>query len=352
MKLSTNNLKSMLGRVASCKATNLLEITNYYELRFDSTSFKLSGTDGTNFITVEDKEGASDEEVAIIVKADQFTKLINKTTKDEVDLVLTENCLEVRGNGIYKVEIVEGEQYPKFDLSVDSTYKVNLDSLKDGINRGKYAKSNVPNDGVLFSFLIRDEQIITADAIKVYNKVIAGEIEGLTALISPALANMILALDSKEVQINVDETDNKIQFVGENVVVSGAIVDGADDYPDLSEMIQMSLPYTVELDTKLVLQAIDRLNLFVTAYDKNVVDIVFTGNALTISTTSKSYETIPYITTLPDDVEFIATVNCKYLQDIFNSADEPSLKVEFGADDILKFDTIDSTMLLAVADDE
>lgn len=355
MKVNTKTLRSMLGRVSACKPTNLLEITNYYELEFTQDGLNLNATDGTNYMTVTDDTCKTDNPISIIVKGDQFTKLINKTTTDDVDLIVKGSYLQVVGNGVYKVEIVEDEIYPKFKIEISDSYKVSLDDMKRAINGGKYAKSGVPNDGVLFSFLLRDNELTTADAIKVYNKSIEGAMGNLSALISPSLANMVMSIDVDDVEISVNAENTLIMFMGDNVVVGGAIVEGAEEYPDLSEMFNAPYPYTVEVDTQLVLQAIDRLGLFVSIYDKGIIDIVFTSTGITLATSSKSHETIPFVANidpLESDATYMVRVNCKYLQDIFNAIGEPSVFIEFGEDDIIKFVTTDTTMLLATADEE
>ena len=92
MKVNTSVLKNMLNMVSGCKPSKVLEITNYYELDFSIEGLSLRATDGINFITV-DSTIHCDEDMTVIVKADQFSKLINKTTKDMVSLKLTDNYL-------------------------------------------------------------------------------------------------------------------------------------------------------------------------------------------------------------------------------------------------------------------
>lgn len=351
MKVNTQILRSMLGRVNSCKASNLLEITNYFELEFTEEGLYINATDGTNYISAFD-DTSKGGEGSIIVKADQFTKLINKTTTDEVELKVKSNYLEARGNGTYKVEMVEGEIYPKLIMDEDIEYNASLEDLKGAIVGGKYAKSNVVNDGVLFAYLLRNDNIIAADAIKVYNKNIKGELEGINALISPALANMILSLDCENLKVVTNKDNTLIKFIGQNVVVGGAIMEGADDYPDLTELFEVSSPHTVRLDRKKVIEGIDRLNLFISLYDKGAINLVFTDTTLTLSTMSKSIETVKYLEPLSDDITYVTTVNCKYLQDLLNASTDEEITIGFGMEDLIKLDSADINMLLATTDDE
>ena len=233
MKVNTQILKDMLSKVNNCKPSNILEITNYYQLQTIENGIALSATDGVNYITVK-HEAQCDQDIDVIVKGDQFSKLIMKTTKDTVDLKVTENYLQVKGNGTYKVEIVSDEIYPAPEFEGDKVYKVSYDTLSKAITGGKNAKSNVPTDGVLFSYLIRDNVVITADAIKVYSRDIKGKgLEDLEILIPPTLANLLLVLDVEQVQLVVNEDVTTLQAIGDNVVITGALAEGADEYPNV-----------------------------------------------------------------------------------------------------------------------
>ena len=348
MKVNTQILKDMLSKVNSCKPSNILEITNYYQLQTIENGIALSATDGVNYITVK-HEAQCDQDIDVIVKGDQFSKLIMKTTKDTVDLKVTENYLQVKGNGTYKVEIVSDEIYPAPEFEGDKVYKVSYDTLSKAITGGKNAKSNVPTDGVLFSYLIRNKFVITADAIKVYSRDIKGKgLEDLEILIPPTLANLLLVLDVEQVQLVVNEDVTTLQAIGDNVVITGALAEGADEYPNVEPLLAGEYPNVVELDVKQVLEALDRLNLFIGLYDKGIIDLVFTDETLTLA---KSVETVPYIHPI-NDVEFTVSVNSTYLKDLFSAAEGSNIKLCFGYDETIKLITDDSTMLLATADEE
>ena len=351
MKVNTQILKDMLSKVNSCKPNNILEITNYYQLQTTHDGIALSATDGVNYITVK-HDTQCEQDMDVIVKGDQFSKLIMKTTKDTVDLKVTENYLQVKGNGTYKVEIVSDEIYPAPQFEGDKVYNVSFDSLSKAIVGGKNAKSNVPTDGVLFSYLIRANYVITADAIKVYSRCIKGkELQDLQILIPPTLANLLLVLDMEQVQLVVDEEATTLQAIGDNVVITGALAEGADEYPNVEPLLAAEYPSVVELDVKQVLQALDRLNLFIGLYDKGIIDLVFTGETLTLATVGKSVETVPYIHPI-DDIEFTVSVNSAYLKDLFSACEDSNIKLCFGFDGTIQLITADSIMLLATADEE
>lgn len=352
MKVNTSILKDMLRAVSGCKPSKILEITNYYELDFSVEGLSLRATDGINFITINYPEQC-EEEMTVIVKADQFSKLINKTTKDTVTLKLTDNYLEVKGNGTYKVEIVSDEVYPTLDIDVDKEFTVTYTTLSNAITSGAKAKSNVPTDGVLFSYLVRDSEVVTADAIKVYSTELDGkDLEGVELLIPPTLANLLQSIDVENIKFMVDDDCTTLRAVGQNVTITGALQEGADEYPDVIPLLTSEYPYSCEVDVKQVLQALDRLDLFIGLYDKGIIDVVFSDTNMAIATSSKSVEAIEYTKPIDLSEPFVISVNSAYMKDLFSAVDEPDVKVEFGTEETVKLCTKDSMMLLATADEE
>ena len=352
MKIDTSILKNMLSAASRCKPNKLLEITNYYELDFSVEGISLRATDGVNFITINHPTEC-DEKMTVIVKADQFSKLINKTTKDTVTLKLTDNYLEVKGNGTYKVEIVSDEVYPTLDIDADKEFMITYTTLSNAIIDGGKAKSTSPNDGALYSYLLRDNQIITADAIKVYSTELDGEyLDDVELLIPPTLATLLQSIDVENIIFKVNKECTLLRAIGQNVIITGALQEGAAEYPNVMPLLDSKYPHTCELNVKEVLQALDRLNLFVSLYDRGIIDLVFTNENMTISTSSKSLETIEYTKGIDLPEPFIISVDGGYLKDLFSAVDEPSVKIEFGAEETIKLCTKNSTMLLAAADEE
>lgn len=352
MKVKTSILKDMLRAANGVKPSKLLEITNYYELDFSVEGLSLRATDGINFITINYPEQC-EEELTAIVKADQFSKLINKTTKDTVGLKLMDNYLEVKGNGTYKVEIVNDEVYPTLDIDVDKEFTATYTTLSNAITSGAKAKSNVATEGVLFSYLLRDSDIVTADAIKVYSTELDGEyLEDIELLIPPTLANLLQSIDVENINFMVDKDCTTLRAIGQNVIITGALQEGAGEYPDVLPLLSSEYPYSCEVDVKEVLQALDRLNLFIGLYDKGIIDVVFSNTSMAVTTSSKSVETIEYTKPIDLSESFIISVNSGYMRDLFSAVDEPNVTIEFGTDETIKLCTKDSTMLLATADEE
>ena len=352
MKINTNKLRNMLGHITKVKANPLLEISNYIQLVCDKDGIKINATDGDNHITVFE-DGEYDESIDYIVKTDQFVSLINKTTTENVTLTAKENYLEVKGNGTYKVELVQGEIYPDHKIETNGALKIDdcvAYNLKHGLNVGKNVKSQTAADGCLFGYLFRNNHIITADAIKVNASDF--DCQGLEVLIPPSLANLVQTLSSEKVNIIHDVNNNSIMFKSKNIVISGTLMEGVEEYPEsILPMIEETQPSLCVVDTQEFLKALNRIGLFIDIYDMNTLQIAFVGDLITLQTVGGSVESITTKDS-PRHEDIVYEVNIKYLQDLVSSVDSPTIDIEYGNPDLIKIVSDKDQMLLSTLDNE
>lgn len=353
MRINTNKLRNMLGHITKVKANPLLEISNYIQLVCDKDGgMRINATDGDNHITVFE-DGEYDESIDFIVKTDQFVSLINKTTTENVTLTAKENYLEVKGNGTYKVELVQGEIYPDHKIETNGALKIDdcvAYNLKHGLNVGKNVKSQTAADGCLFGYLFRNNHIITADAIKVNASDF--DCQGLEVLIPPSLANLVQTLSSEKVNIIHDVNNNSIMFKSKNIVISGTLMEGVEEYPEsILPMIEETQPSLCVVDTQEFLKALNRIGLFIDIYDMNTLQIAFVGDLITLQTVGGSVESITTKDS-PRHEDIVYEVNIKYLQDLVSSVDSPTIDIEYGNPDLIKIVSDKDQMLLSTLDNE
>ena len=352
MKINTSKLKSMLAHTTKIKVNPLLEISSYIQLVCDTDGIKINATDGDNHITVFDDTETSEEPVEFIIKTDQFVSLVNKTTTETITLTDKETYLEVKGNGTYKVELVQGEIYPDHKIETNGALKIEdctTYNLKHGIGVGKNVKSQTAADGCLYGYLIRDNHIITADAIKVNASDF--ECRGLEVLLPPSLANLIPALSCEKITIYYDEINNSIMFEGKDIVLSGTLMEGVEEYPDsIMGMIEETQPSICTLDTQEFMKALDRIGLFVDVYDMNTLQIAFVGNLITLQTAGGSVESIATKDS-PQHTDIVYEVNIKFLYDLISSVDSPTVDIEYGNPDMIKIVSDKDRMLLSTVDE-
>ena len=347
MKLNTKLLKDMISNVNKCKPNVAFEITNYYNIVVSNNLATLTGTDGVNYIQCS-MNTKCNEDFEVIVKADQFTKLINKTTVDEVELKIKDNMLLVKGNGTYKLEIFTEEDYPFYTSHIDEVFKVRTKELIDAIQVGKNIKSETLSDGIMYSYLIRDGYFIATDSIKVS----CTELTGLQTeiLIPPGIANLVECITDDSCELGIDEDKTEIMIKGAGITIYGALSEGADEFPDVTCLFDEVFNYSIDVNTKELNDALDRLKLFITSYDMDLIDTVFTQDSLILSTINGSVEIIPYIKPIAEEIEIELSLNSKYFQQIVKSARNPILNIQFNDEnEFIKFEC-EHKFILAVAD--
>ena len=293
----------------------------------------------------------------VIVRADQLYKLVNNISAKEISLTATDEHLEVRevgAGGVYKVDIRTDEEYPTISINSDTILEVNTETLKHAFKCTKRCKSKSTHDGILLFYLIRNEKLIAADSIKVAY----ADLPGFTdeVLISPNIANMISTLDAKVTRVEIDKDNQKIKFVGDNIVITGALIGdkligGAKDYPNIAPIIEQRFSHSCMIDKDIMIGAINRIKPVLGLYDANEIDLTFTKEGLVISTKDGSYDKIVYEdkpNMITEDITL--TVNANLLLDILKSISTSIVTIEMDQD-LIKFKSNNDLYLLATVEE-
>lgn len=347
-KVSTKNLQSMVNKLGKCNNNKLLEITRYYKLSVSEGGLCLIATDGNNFISVVDKTVSGDK-FETIVKADQFSRLVLRTSVDKMSFDLKENYLEVVGNGKYKVEILTDEQYPSFEFSQDDQYKteVALNTLQSVSTVNKHAISTTIADGVLTGYLFKDGNCVTADGIKVC--VTPAKFVDRGILITPDMMALLGALTQEKV--NVFYENGKLAFVTDDTTIFGSEMDGQEQYPEIGQLTNIQFPSKCSLSKLAVMNILDRLTLFIDPFEKNEVQLDFTKDGLVISTNSGSYEILAYATS-ENFQEFSCCVNGLFFKELVSAVGTELFELSYGEEELIRLDSNGVCQLLATGEGE
>lgn len=346
-KIETPILQEMVSKLSKCGGNRLLEITNYYELVVDERGLVINATDGNNFITVIN-ETTKGEALKTIVKADHFSKLVTKTTSPQMIFTLKENYLEVVGNGKYKLEIIEGEQYPSYEFKAEQEFEIDLEVLKAAINVNKYSVSQNISDGVLTGYLIADNKMITADGIRVC--VTPLPMEGVNLLLSQEFVSLIGALTESKAKLNIS-ADGKMQVVTKNAIIFGSEMEGKNQYPDVMPLTEIQFPSKCSLSKLSILAILERLNLFVNPFEKNETILMFEENCLKIVTLTGSYETVAYVGTTGFE-PYKCSINGMFFKDLVSAVKTEVFNLHFGEEVLIRVDTAESIQLLATGEEQ
>ena len=202
IKFKTEELSKIVAQLNKLKPSKLLEITNYWHILGDGESVMFTAYDGSNFLRcIIDSE----VEIDVMVKAEQFGKLVDKTTSATITLVPEESSLKVIGNGEYNIDIVtEDEDYPTFDQYLEDVTEDNALTLDSSmfyqianINDSAVSKSGA--DGIYTGFLLDEGKAITTDIIRVCINPIADK--SLKMLIPYNLMSILASIPDEKVYL-------------------------------------------------------------------------------------------------------------------------------------------------------
>lgn len=344
--ISTKSLQAMADKLNKCSTNKLLEITKYWHLKVTDAGFEMTAMDGSNYITAKDASVKGNLDA--IVRADQFGKLIDKTSVDKVVLELKENFLRVVGNGDYKVEIVLGETYPFYEVPEEvTTIEAETAGLKKINTYNKSAVSTTLADGYLTGYYVSGAEAVTSDSIKICVNPV--EVFEDAVLLTAEMMTLATALSGEKFTIRM--WDNKIIMEDSTTVIYGAQLDGIEEFPEVDAFAEQEFPSNVKLSKLGITAILDRLTLFLDSFDKSEILLEFTDKTLKISTGKGSFEEIAYAEA--NGVEpFVCNVNVVYFKDIVSAVQNEYFYLHFGEETMIEVVDGDVMFILATGEME
>lgn len=346
ISISTKSLQSMTDKLNKCSANKLLEITKYWHICVTDAGLEMTAMDGSNYITAKDPtvKGSLD----VIVRADQFGKLVDKTSVDKIVLELKENYLRVVSNGDYKVEIVLGETYPFYEIPEEvQRIKAATAELKKINTYNKSAVSTTLADGYLTGYYVSESEAVTSDGIRICINPV--ELFDKPVLLTAEMMALATALTDET--FNIMMWDNKIVLYDKSTFIYGAQLDGMEEFPDVATFAEQEFESNVKLSKLGITAILDRLTLFLDSFDKGEIFLEFTEKTLKISTGKGSFEEIAYADA-KNAKPFVCNVNVVYFKDIVSAVQNEYFHLHFGEDTMIEVVDGDVMFILATGEME
>lgn len=353
----TTELKDMVARAikgASCN--KILPLTNYMGFEVVDNTLYLKTTDGLHYLTVC-KDKVKCEDFACVLLVQTFAKLVNKTTSEHIILTVKDGVLTVKGNGYYHIELVLDEngdilQFP--DTSIEIPEDIKAVKVKQPILQAVFdictaSLSKTMENAVLTGYFF-DKNVITTDSIKLC--VYSVNVFKRPALLSVEMLKLATLIPEED--ISVYFVDNDVIFKTETMEIAGAQLEDIETYPveELESFLETEFPSNCVVNKGLVLSALDRLNIFVSEYDKNTIKLVFTKDGMKIiSRRTKAEEIIPY-TESESFEEFECLVDIQQFKDQLNALVTDSIDLSYGSPQAIKIVEGKVVQILSLVDEE
>lgn len=348
-KISTAKMNTILGKLGKGVGNSkILPITEYLRLELVDGNLRMTATDSSNFID-QMVDGVEGENGIAVVKADRLIKLVSKTTKPEVEFELTETHLEVRGNGVYKVELFETNEYPEYKFNEESQgVAVKTEELKKLFATNKSAIASEMLLPCLTGYKIGSEAV-TTDGVKMCLNSTAilpnGEI-----LVPQKLADLLQVITADEVYIQVD--GNNLLFTADRTIIFGPQLDGIEEFPDISGVMGIPYEQSAVVTRSSLVEALDRVSLFIDNTTNYGVKFTFKEDGLHVNDLKdKTVEAVAYVQkSLTEETELMFNIN--YLNDLLGASGAENVTLHFGAELPLKIQEEAAILILSTMSPE
>lgn len=358
MKVVTSRMKDAVNKaIKGAGFNNLIPITSMIGIKLSDGKLRLLTTDMTNTLCIIIDKVAGDD-MDITVDADKFGKLIAKTTSEDIGLAVNEDVLYVKGNGAYKIPLISDEEglisFPDVNLMEDiktTDCKTKLSSVMQAYNINKSALAKTLENPALTGYYCGENVISTDANVITFNGFKMFDCEQ-PILISAQQMQLLTLNTSEDIDVFID--DNTIQFVTEDVIIDGALMEGIEDFPasEVNAYLDEAFTSSCKVPKDLLLSVLDRLALFIEPYDKNGAYFTFCKRGITIhSKKDASTETINYVES-KDFAPFVCCVDIPMLKEQLQANPDDTVKICYGNENALKIESGKVTQVIALLEDE
>lgn len=354
LTIKTAKFQDMVQRASKGASENkLLPITSMMAIELKDNVLTLTTTDTSNTLKVRATE-IPGEDFYVVVPVDKFTKLITKSTSENITLTLKDKSLEVKSNGIYNIELPVDEdgliKFPEYTFKKKGKgLVINLTSIHNIISTNKAALSKVLEAPCLCGYYIGERAITTDENVICFNDI---NLVKENILVSPETMEL-LTLNTQE-KIKYFHTGTQLLFETDDVIVHGYEHEGMDMYPikELNDYLEVEFPSMCKLPKLLLQSVMDRLSLFIEPYDKNGAYFKFTSEGVEVSSKrSKSIEVISYSES-KNFSPFICCVDIPMLKSQVDSNPGELIELHYGHPAAIKLVSGNVTQVIALLEDD
>lgn len=355
--ISTQTFQTMMSKaVKGASNSKFNALTSMVNVVVSGGSISVTTTDSENYLTIMDKVVSGDDTV-FTVDVDLLTKLVSKTSSENIKVTVSDDVITLVGNGTYKLPIrmdVDGTpiKYPEHTITEPTkTGTIKTSVFKDILLHNKPSVAITYELPVLTGYMFTEDSVVTADTLNIcVNKM---NTFGTNVLLSNFVLELLTLCESEEINYTIGELN--ILFETDKLKLFARIMPDADQYPLDKVLPYMDNSYTSHctLSKSNMISIIDRLCLFIKDNEDEGVYLTFTKDNLKIEPVNHNgIETLAYqgISNFKDYVCFVGTDQLK--KQILGRAGE-SFELYFGNDTtiMIKEDNVSQIMALMVSDD-
>jgi DNA polymerase III sliding clamp (beta) subunit (PCNA family) len=361
MTINTEVLKGLVQRAAKgAIGNNLAPITNMMELELIDGNLRLTTTDLSSYLSILQGEVTGDN-MRIVLTADIFSRLVGRTTSENITITQTElESVVIKGNGTYTLPLpLDGNGDPVRFKDIDLEWKkvkgktVNLSALESLLRVNKASIARGVEAPCYTGYYCGEDSVVTTDRYKVCRNAV--RIFDDTTLLQDSFVELFAVLLDEKVTLK--KKGDAVMVKTPSAVIVGEVNDDIENFAidAINNLIYSEFPYYVVLHKAALLEAIERITLFMDEQvDKGALNLLFTKKGLELSTMgSKNNEVIAY----QDDKQFSpfeASIDVTFFKDLIKVQPGDSIDLWYGSDVAVKMatDFVSQVVALYVENEE
>lgn len=358
MKLTVKTaiFQDMVAKATKGASNNkMIPITSLMAIELANGVLTLTTTDATNTLKIV-HNGFEQEDFYVVVPVDIFSKLVAKTTTENIMLTLKDNSLEVKANGTYNIDLPLDEdgklvKFPMYTFNNEVAKSIiALSNVKSLLTTNRAALASTMEIPCLTGYYCGEDHVITTDTYKVCNNKLSLFKE--PALIPPELMDLLSIMSDEK--ITVQRSGNDILFTSSNVIVHGTELEGIEDYPieAIEAYLQTEFTSVCVLPRTALLNILDRLSLFIAPYDKNTLYMTFNSEGLIISSKRSNGTEIIKYQKVDNFKVFTCCVDIELLTSQVSAQNSENVELWYGHEKAIKMVSDNVTQIVALLEDD
>lgn len=236
-----------------------------------------------------------EEEGAIIINAKILCEILRKIPNQTVSFESDERNLAVIRSGEIKYEImgISPEEYPELPTVKDGfSISINREMLEDMVKQTIYAvavtDTKVVYTGIRFEITENELKLIAVDGFRmaIRKEAIDYKGEDISFMVPAKTMNEIIKLsvnenEEQDDEIHINVGNRHIIFEVNGYSTISRLLEG--DFLDYKATIPSTAQTTVEVDTRSLIESIERTSLIITDRTKSLINCVFDSGFIRIS---------------------------------------------------------------------
>lgn len=356
VSIPTELLQDLVSRaVKGSSMIDKIPLTCLMAIKVSNKKLTISTTDNTNQLVLSADLDMPDFEA--VVSSGFFASLVSKLSTNLTSLSVEDNKLIIEANGKYTkalptdsdgstIKFIEPTQ-----VNGIAKHHITNDMIDSILTLNKSCKADIKEMPSIYNYYMDSERVLTTDFYKACDNPVVLFDE--PTCINPALMELIPSVaDEKGVSIIVDGDNIVFESSKGKLYGRKCVKEEVDQFPveGLLTSFKETSPYTCLVNRSLLINAIERICLFVDVYHSNKMTITFNNKELKLYTDSTdSAESLKYLSEISgEDIEVSVDVDALFLKNQLNACNKEDITIKFGLPTGIQLQCNKTNLLLSV----